>query len=62
MKRTQLLKHLKENGCVFYREGANHTLYINKNTGTAAAIPRHSEINDHLAVKICKELNIQRIK
>jgi hypothetical protein len=32
MKRPKLLKFLKENDCVFYKEGSNHTIFINKKT------------------------------
>jgi mRNA interferase HicA len=62
MKRTQLIKYLKEHNCCFHREGANHTLFVNKETGLYSAIPRHSEIKDILAIKICKELGIPKIK
>jgi hypothetical protein len=31
MKRKALIRHIELNGCEFYREGANHTLYKNAN-------------------------------
>ena len=58
MKRRQLLKHLADNGVVLRREGANHSIYRNTVTGETAPVPRHSEVKDNLARKICKELGI----
>jgi mRNA interferase HicA len=40
------------------REGANHSIYVNRSAGKVSAVPRHAEINDHLANKICKDLSI----
>ena len=56
MKRRDLLRHLAHHGCAFLREGANHTLYINRAVKKVSTIPRHSEINRDLARKICKDL------
>jgi predicted RNA binding protein YcfA (HicA-like mRNA interferase family) len=58
MKRNALLKHLKKYGCKFFREGKKHTIYWNPANRRTAAIPRHKEIVDKLAYKICKELDI----
>lgn len=33
MKRNAFLKHLKSNGCILVREGANHSLFINPDNG-----------------------------
>lgn len=49
MKRRKLIKHLEENGCEFVKEGAKHTKYRN-----------HIEIDEQLAKKICKDLEIQQ--
>lgn len=49
MKRRDLIRHLEEHGCEFLREGAQHTIYVNRAAQTAAAIPRHREINAFLA-------------
>lgn len=62
MKRLDLLRHLEEHGCQFAREGANHTVYINPVARKVTAIPRHREINELLAIKICKDLEIPRPK
>ena len=58
MKRRDLLAHLEKNGCEFLREGANHTVYVNRPEGKVTTVPRHREINDNLARKICKDLGI----
>ncbi len=59
MKRKKLVDHLRQKGCVQYREGKKHTLFINPGTSKITTIPRHNEINDFLAEKICKDLDIE---
>ena len=61
MKRRQLLKHLKKNGCEFLREGSRHSIYWNPENHLTSTVPRHSEIIDQLARKICKDLGIPKI-
>ncbi len=58
MKRGDLIRHLKEFGCVLKREGAGHSLWINPKTGEMEAIPRHNEIKNQLAKKICRGLSV----
>jgi predicted RNA binding protein YcfA (HicA-like mRNA interferase family) len=60
MKRTDLIRHLEKQGCQFLREGSNHTVYVNRQTRKSSAVPRHREVNDFLARKICDDLQIQR--
>ena len=60
MKRRDLLRHLEQHGCEFLREGGSHTVYINRPAKQASTIPRHNEINDDLARKICKDLQVPR--
>lgn len=60
MKRTDLLRHLNEQGCEFFREGGNHTVYVNRKTRRSSAIPRHREINEFLVRKICDDLQVRR--
>jgi len=62
MKRNDLIKHLEKNGCEFLREGKKHTVYINRKKLKSSTIPRHREINDFLAKKICKDLEISSFK
>jgi len=58
MKKRDLTRYLRKNGCVFIREGANHSVFFNPLLNRTSTIPRHSEINDFLAKKICKDLGI----
>jgi predicted RNA binding protein YcfA (HicA-like mRNA interferase family) len=58
MKRRALLKHLAENGCEKLREGKKHTVYWNPLTRKTSTVPRHAEIDEWLAHKICKDLHI----
>jgi mRNA interferase HicA len=58
MKRRELLRHLERNGCQLLREGANHTIYVNRQARKASTIPRHREINEFLARKICRDLEV----
>lgn len=59
MKRDDLLRHLRQHGCDLLREGGRHSVYVNRATRKATAVPRHREINDFLARKICRDLEIQ---
>lgn len=58
MKRSSLLHHLRKHGCVLKREGGSHSLWMNPVNGTVQAIPRHTEIPNVLARKICRDLEI----
>ena len=58
MKRIDLIRHLEQHGCVLFREGSNHSVFINPATRKTSTVPRHREINDFLARKICKDLQI----
>ncbi|MCW5978586.1 MAG: type II toxin-antitoxin system HicA family toxin [Bryobacteraceae bacterium] len=60
MKRRALLRHLEAHGCEFLREGSNHTVYVNRTARKVSTVPRHSEVNDDLARKICKDLQVPR--
>ena len=44
MEREGLLRHLRRYGCVLRREGKEHSLWENPQTGHAEAVPRHLEI------------------
>ena len=58
MKRRALVRHLEEHGCELLREGANHSIYVNRTASKTSAVPRHTEINDDLAKKICRDLGV----
>jgi predicted RNA binding protein YcfA (HicA-like mRNA interferase family) len=57
VKRRALIRHLEQNGCRLLREGGNHSIFVGPN-GRTSTVPRHAEINDDLAKKICKDLGI----
>jgi mRNA interferase HicA len=48
-------------GCVLKREGRAHSLWLNSATGVVEAVPRHTEISNLLARKICVNLAIPPI-
>lgn len=58
MKRGSLLRHLRRYGCYLKREGKEHSLWCNPQTGAVEAVPRHTEVPNLLAKKICKNLSI----
>ena len=60
MKRADLIRHLRAHGCTFVREGRKHTVFRNPSEGVVSTIPRHREIKEPLARKICDDLRIQR--
>jgi mRNA interferase HicA len=58
VKRTDLIRHLEQHGCVLFREGGNHSIYVHRRARKASSVPRHREINEFLARKICRDLQI----
>ncbi|MDY6833384.1 MAG: type II toxin-antitoxin system HicA family toxin [Chloroflexota bacterium] len=60
MKRHDLIRHLENHDCEFLREGASHTVYVNRTTRKSSTVPRHREINDFLVQKICKDLEVPK--
>ena len=58
MKRHAPLAHLKRHDCDLLREGTKHSLFWNPANRSTSAVPRHTEIADRLARKICKDLGI----
>jgi predicted RNA binding protein YcfA (HicA-like mRNA interferase family) len=58
VKRVDLIRHLETHGCRLLREGGNHSLYLNPEKRKASTVPRHREINEFLARKICRDLEI----
>jgi predicted RNA binding protein YcfA (HicA-like mRNA interferase family) len=59
MKRKDLIRHLIKNGCVFVREGAKHSVFFNPLLKKTSTVPRHNEIDNFLAKKICRDLGIE---
>ena len=58
MKRVDLVRHVEAHGCIFPRESGNHSVFINRPARRTSVIPRHREVNDYLARKICCDLEI----
>jgi mRNA interferase HicA len=53
-----MLRHLRKCGCYLKRQGKEHELWANPQTGHIEAVPRHIEIPNNLARKICKALSV----
>jgi predicted RNA binding protein YcfA (HicA-like mRNA interferase family) len=62
MKRRELLRHLERHGCELLREGGSHSVYVNRVERKVSTVPRHREINDFLARKICQDLEVPEIE
>jgi mRNA interferase HicA len=62
VKRHERLDHLRRQGCRLEREGSRHSIFINPGNGAKAPVPRHSEIDNRLAVKICRQLAVPSIR
>jgi hypothetical protein len=58
LKRRDLIRHLESHGCELLRESGEHSVDVNRARRKASAVPRHREINDFLARKICRDLEI----
>jgi len=61
MKRNAFIKHLKANGCILVREGANHSLFINPDNRKKSTVGRHPELSNLMCKIICKQLEIPSI-
>lgn len=60
MKRRALIEHIEHHGAELKREGRKHTIY--ERGADVTQVPRHTEIDDNLARKICKDLNIPFVR
>ena len=58
MKRQDLIRHIEALGCRLLREGSKHSVYFNPQNNQTSAVPRHRELNDFLARKICRDLGV----
>ena len=61
MKRPALIRHLRSHGCQMVREGRSHLIWINTENGRRQTIPRHTEIKNQLARRICRQLGLPEI-
>ncbi len=58
MKLRDLIRHLESLGCYLLRDRGKHSVYVNSSNSRVSAVPRHRDINDFLAKKICREPGI----
>jgi len=58
VKRRNLIQHLESHGCELLREGSRHSVFVNRRSRKSSTVPRHREVNDHLARKICRDLEV----
>jgi len=57
VKRRELERYLRAQGCQRIDEGGNHTRWAGPD-GARSVVPRHREIDFVLARKICAQLDI----
>jgi mRNA interferase HicA len=60
MNRAVLLRHLLAHGAVILREGKRHTIVVRGRT--MSEVPRHREVVDVLARKICRDLGLPFVR
>ncbi|MFH1743783.1 MAG: type II toxin-antitoxin system HicA family toxin [bacterium] len=60
MKRSLLIRHLRRHGAILLREGSRHSIFQHGPFKTQ--VPRHREIVDELARKICRDLDIPFVR
>jgi mRNA interferase HicA len=58
MKRRDLVRHLEAQGCELLREGSRHSLFVDRAKGKSSTVPRHSEVNEFTARRICRDLEV----
>ena len=58
MKRRELARRLTAAGCVLLRPGGRHDIYPNLATGKKQPVPRHTEVDEHLARHIRRVLGV----
>jgi len=56
VKRRDLVKRLEDLGCELVRHGGRHDWYRNPESGVSQPVPRHREIDEHLARHILRLL------
>jgi mRNA interferase HicA len=57
VKRRDLIRKIEEQGAVLIRHGGKHDWYQNPQTKVCQPVPRHTEINEHLARSILRKLS-----
>ena len=60
MQLRDLVSHLESTAAACSVEGGRHSVYVNPATNATSAVPRHTEIYEYLAHKICRDLQVPR--
>ena len=58
MKRRELVSHMEAGGCFCARDTGPHSIWKNPATGEIQPVPGHTEIDSHLARRICRRLSL----
>ena len=58
MKIRDLERHLRGHGCVLFREGGAHTVWLNPANRKIASVPRHREIKERTVESICRQREV----
>ena len=58
MKLRDLERHLRGQGCVFYREDGTHSVWLNPANRKIASVRRHRGIKEGTVRGICRQLEI----
>ena len=58
VKLAYLERHLRQNGCLLKRQGGAHAIWENPAKGAWTSVPRHREVKEHLARRICRQVQI----
>jgi len=58
LKRADLVRHLERHGCELRREGAKHSVFLSRGARKTSTVSPHREINEFLARKICRDLEV----
>ncbi len=59
MKRRELIRQLDAAGCRLLRPGSKDDIYWNPVTGRRQPVPRHTEVDEHLARHIKRYLGVE---
>ncbi|MBS1726941.1 MAG: type II toxin-antitoxin system HicA family toxin [Armatimonadetes bacterium] len=54
------MRYLKESGCEEVKEGGSHTHVRNAKNGNLSTVPRHEDIQNPTAWRICRDLGIAK--
>jgi predicted RNA binding protein YcfA (HicA-like mRNA interferase family) len=60
VNRRDLEKHLRMHGCLLFRHGSKHDIWIDSALSQSVAVPRHAEIKKNTVRAICRTLSISR--